>query len=50
MMIFMEHDEVMKILKAINKNTEALKEATAIERQKNAILTELVEVLKDGKQ
>lgn len=45
----MEHEEVLKIVKAINKNTEALKEATAVERQKNAIFKELIEVLKDGK-
>ena len=44
----MEHNEVMKIVKAIDNNTVALKEVTVVERQKNMILKELVEVLKDG--
>ena len=45
----MEYDEVMKIVKAINKNTAALKEEVEVEREKNVILKELVESLKDGK-
>ena len=45
----MEHGEVLKIVKAINKNTAALKEEVEVEREKNVILKELVEFLKDGK-
>ena len=35
------------IEEAIDKNTAAIKEATAVERQKNELIKELIEVLKD---